>query len=66
MLTKLPQYGKYANKTSTMWKLNYKDNHISNLMSKDSYTKLWWAGMWHFDPNRPFKSQIDSIQNNPI
>ena len=41
--------------------LNYTDNNISNLMSKDSYTKIW-----HFDPNRTFKSQIDSTQNHPI
>ena len=63
LLTKLPQCGKYANKTSTkwkvlsrklpqcgkftkltktstMWKQNYKENHISNLIFKDSYTEL--------------------------
>ena len=64
MLTKLPQCGKYANKTFTMWKLNDTDNHISNLMSKDSNTDIWWAGMWHFDPKRSFKSQIDSKSSN--
>ena len=77
MVTTLPQSGYCANtistmwkifayKTSTIWKLKYKDNHISNLISKDSYTELWWAGMWHFDPNRPFKRQIDFTQNYPI
>ena len=40
IVTKLPQWGNYANKTSTMCKLNYKDKHISNLMSEDSYTEL--------------------------
>ena len=44
MLTKLPQGGKYADKTFTMWKLNYKDNHISNLMSDelkcDTFTQI--------------------------
>ena len=48
-VTKYSQCGKYANKTSRMWKLNYT---CKILMFKVSYTELWWAGMWHFDPNR--------------